>query len=474
MKLVHRMTLAAVAGLFAPFAVAADLLVPQDFPTIQAAVDQAGDGDRVLISPGRYVESVDVAGKQITIEGESGAEVTELAGEGAVGFLLRVDGAGSQLELRGLRLTGGFGEAGSDGAGPGGGLLVDGAAVSVHDCEFVDNAGITGGAIQVIGGSLAVQNSRFAGNTALHGGAIFLEASAGSIVDSEFSDNEATNFGGALAVFVSDEFVLRDTELTDNTAGSFGGALYTQHAHLDLSGLLAVGNGRAEFTEHGGWVIQTSGGGAVYATESTGRIQASRFRENVAAAGSALYIAGDGELELVNNLMAQNGNECNCGQGVVYANSASPILVNNTIVDNGGLFGLFTTYNAFPVVRNSILATRPEGSGPFAPVGGNGLSDVDFSLLQGQSGGAELGGSTVVVEQFPSLDLQGDYAPLEGSVVVDAGSNEAVPADITSDLLGNARIVAGSGEEAIVDLGAIELVPAAVSDTIMHHRFSID
>jgi len=43
--------------------------VPAEYPTIQAAVDAAAEGDLVLISPGTYNEAVDVATNNLTIRG---------------------------------------------------------------------------------------------------------------------------------------------------------------------------------------------------------------------------------------------------------------------------------------------------------------------------------------------------------------------------------------------------------------------
>ncbi len=43
--------------------------VPGEFETIQSAVDAASDGDLVLISPGTYVEAVDVTTDNLTIRG---------------------------------------------------------------------------------------------------------------------------------------------------------------------------------------------------------------------------------------------------------------------------------------------------------------------------------------------------------------------------------------------------------------------
>lgn len=49
--------------------------VPDNYPTIQEAINAANPGDTVLVYPGTYIENVDVA-KSLTIKSESGAEVT--------------------------------------------------------------------------------------------------------------------------------------------------------------------------------------------------------------------------------------------------------------------------------------------------------------------------------------------------------------------------------------------------------------
>lgn len=53
--------------------------VPEDFPTIQAAIDAAGEGDTILISPGVYREHL-VISKGVTLQG-SGPTETILEGE---------------------------------------------------------------------------------------------------------------------------------------------------------------------------------------------------------------------------------------------------------------------------------------------------------------------------------------------------------------------------------------------------------
>ena len=52
--------------------------VPDDYSTIQAAVDAAGPGDTILVRPGIYREALDLGNRDIALVGEEGAHVTIL------------------------------------------------------------------------------------------------------------------------------------------------------------------------------------------------------------------------------------------------------------------------------------------------------------------------------------------------------------------------------------------------------------
>ncbi|MCK4733676.1 MAG: Ig-like domain-containing protein, partial [Methanophagales archaeon] len=54
---------------------AATIYVPDDYPTIQAAVDAVNAGDTIIVRDGTYTENVDV-NKRLTIKSENGADST--------------------------------------------------------------------------------------------------------------------------------------------------------------------------------------------------------------------------------------------------------------------------------------------------------------------------------------------------------------------------------------------------------------
>lgn len=455
----------ALAGLLALTAgtvLAADIRVPADVPSIQAAIDQAQAGDRVLVDPGTWPGPVDFLGKDIVVEAIAGPGDTVIDGGGATGFVVRFTGGeGRAATLRGFAVTGGFGQGGSTGAGPGGGILIEGAAPTLEGNVIAGNTGVLGGGLSVVDGAPRLVDNTFLGNQALQGGGLYVQGGALDAVGNRFEDNAAVQFGGGAALVWGAAVTLSSSQFVGNTASSFGGGLYAGHASLDLSGNDFIGNGRVEpGGSPGSWVVLTGGGGGIYSTGSSGRIDRSRLLDNVAAFGSALYVAGAGDLEVANSLFAGNAAGCDCATGVVYANSASPRLVNATLASNGGFVGVFTTFNAFPAIANSILA------GQVSPTAGNGQAQLSWSLYQGTPFAAVLGPGNR--QGDPLLDPAADWAPLPGSPAIDAGDNSAVPPDVPADLAGNARFRddpdtpdTGNGKAPVVDIGALEFAPDA-------------
>lgn len=63
----------AVAAVRMPVIHAADLHVPSEYPTIQAAVDAAAFADKIQVGAGIYQEQVRIIGKDLTLMGEPGA-----------------------------------------------------------------------------------------------------------------------------------------------------------------------------------------------------------------------------------------------------------------------------------------------------------------------------------------------------------------------------------------------------------------
>jgi hypothetical protein len=149
---------------------AAELRVPSQYSSIQAAIDVAVPGDVVLVADGTYSGNLLVQ-KAITIKSENGADhcVIDCAGSSR-GFTFSGTAASGAV-LRGFTITGG---------------------------------------------------------KAVSGGAILCEANASpTITESIFSANEATNYGGAIACFQSSPTI--SYCVMENNVALLGGGLYVKN-----------------------------------------------------------------------------------------------------------------------------------------------------------------------------------------------------------------------------------------------------
>lgn len=118
--------------------------VPRMHPTIQAAILAASQDDRIVLSPGTYVENIDLLGKRLVIEGASTPEVTRIDGNSNLMPVVRATAREcSGTILRNLTLTGGTGLPTAALKATdyyGGGLCaMGGAVVRLENCHLVDN-----------------------------------------------------------------------------------------------------------------------------------------------------------------------------------------------------------------------------------------------------------------------------------------------------------------------------------------------
>ncbi|MCF7890714.1 right-handed parallel beta-helix repeat-containing protein [Candidatus Bipolaricaulota bacterium] len=103
-----------------------NLLVPEDFSSIQAAVDAAQEGDVVILSSGSYEEDVVISGKKdISIQSQDLREFTTVKGQ------ITVEGS-TNIALSGFTVT-----------GPGHGVAVRGETVGLtfEDLAVLQNTG---------------------------------------------------------------------------------------------------------------------------------------------------------------------------------------------------------------------------------------------------------------------------------------------------------------------------------------------
>jgi len=268
---------------FGSKAFCAELLVPGQYSTIQAAVDAASTGDTVIVAPGTYTgtgnRDVYVSGKEITIRSTdpndpSVANNTIIdCNNSGRGFYLE-----SNTVVEGFIITDGntdYGGGiniyyyapmirkcniiGNHATIYGGGIYYNGSSltsVTITDCNISNNTAVSRGGGIFVTGAFIVDNCRIVNNQSSYGGGIWsigtLEAS--TINNSVIAGNIALTSPGGGAIFVqNDTIIMNNSIISGNFSQSNGGGLYIgsqgriNAQGCSFGGNAASGNGRRCF-----------------------------------------------------------------------------------------------------------------------------------------------------------------------------------------------------------------------------------
>jgi hypothetical protein len=229
----------------------ADLSVPGDYDTIQAAIDAAGEDETILVGPGTYLERIDLMGKAITLRSTDGPESTILDGT-SDSDCCAVHGAGGcqdggcQASVCVARPTccsvtwdlacavwaiylcdecDGIGSVISCVTDEGPDTVIDGFTITGGTGTFVEGVGFEGGGLLAVDSSPTVVNCIFADNNADYGGAVFNLLADSTLINCAFTGNLAFTFGGGMYNGSSNPALINCTFST-NAALSLGGGMY--------------------------------------------------------------------------------------------------------------------------------------------------------------------------------------------------------------------------------------------------------
>lgn len=419
------------------------LVVPDEYETVQAAVDAAASGDTILIRRGFYAENVHVEAKDLSITSSNPSDPlvvaqTVLSARG-LGTPLTIDN-GSEVEVAGITVADGLSSSG-------GGISAQHSVLSLDRCVIAANhCTADGGGVYAYDAEVHMDNCHIVGNeTPDDGGGAFLWRSNVTLVDVSFRSNRASDRGGALVIRDS-EAVLRGVEIRDSS-GAFeagglffnnsvfecvdldihgnigthgagvslyesegvflGSRIYANHA-LERAGALFATRSPASFVdcEFAGNTAQYEGG-ALYLTEwfyedeTTIRLERCRIVENITIEGSggAMSLAAGVQLELLGTLIRGNeardrGGAIHCKEGTL--NARNTVIAGNSAAIGGGL----------------VLEPETHGRLDFCTIAENNADDVGTQVHTGLSAACLIDNSIV-------MRGTGDSPPLAGEGTIE-------------------------------------------------------
>jgi hypothetical protein len=212
----------------------ADIYVPDDFATIQAAINAAVSGNIIMVKAGIYYENI-VMEDGITLLGE-GADVTIIDG-GESGSVITARNT-TPAEISGFTIQNGK----SDG---GGGINADDseAILTISNNIIINNSSSFGGAICGQLGRSVIKNNIIGHNSGWNGGAIDARGEY-LFVNNIVVHNNAGNHAGGIMVYGTDcRPVIKNNVIAYNsTSGKGGGILCTNNSNPTIINNIIVNN----------------------------------------------------------------------------------------------------------------------------------------------------------------------------------------------------------------------------------------
>jgi len=450
--------------------------VPPAYASIQNALDNAFDGDTLIVSTGLYEESVNIFDRNITIDGGYNGDYATKAGTGgsiidgvwpgglsAPGSI--IDITNSNVRLIDLSITdGGFSIIAL--AGYGGGLDIQaGSCVTAETCHIYDNkCKGYGGGIYVKNSSLFLENSSVENNIAYSGlgiskgGGIYVTNGniyiTGNTADCK--DNYAQN-GGGIAANDTDLTINDSADIVGNTAlYTGGGILLENNSYALISGISTIiGVGSSPMKNQNS--VTNGSGGGLYASDSS-IVLSNRagFWKNFASEnGGAAYLINSSMIIDNAAIGYEHSSRTNyarlCGGGVYAVGSTL------TVKNGGKIFRGFANDSGGGVFAESSTILFENAT--------LGHSNPDFGNVVNGAGGGLFAGNCSSV--FENAEIINNQANDEGGGLEFSNDNYFLATD--SQIFGNSADF-GGGIDFYNTVGCITIDSCSISNNVAYER----
>ena len=196
------------------------LRVPEDYGTIQAAINAAETDDLIIVNDGTYIENIDFIGKAVSVQSRNGAGSTTIDGDNYSSVVTFESGEGSGSILQGFTITNGS-------SWDGGGIYCYDASPTINDCIITKNASDWGGGVYCADSSAIFTNCSITENEGAWGGGIRCSYDTdAAFINCDISNNTAYyGFGGGGINCYEAYPTLINCTITDNSSDANGGGM---------------------------------------------------------------------------------------------------------------------------------------------------------------------------------------------------------------------------------------------------------
>ncbi|MBN1296401.1 right-handed parallel beta-helix repeat-containing protein [bacterium] len=240
------------------------LYVPDQYPSIQAAIDVALDGQTVMVADGIYTgnrnKNLNFEGKKITLTSQNGPDTCVIDCENNGRGFYFCTGETQDSIVQGFTIRNG--------------------------------AAIDGGGIFILSSSPTIDNCHILQNTASnYGGGVYANQSHGMICDCKITHNTADE-GGGLIIKDSENLIVADCIIENNTSTDIGGGIRVLRSDHQLINCIIAENS----------TINEGGGIYVGASSETNCLNCT-FSQNTASSGGALFCTDIADATITNCIL---------------------------------------------------------------------------------------------------------------------------------------------------------------------------
>jgi hypothetical protein len=283
---------------------AANLQVPDQYRTIQEAINSSRPGDTIMVAPGVYrlpPGNIIIDKESLTLKSAGGPAETIIAGRGNSSVITVLEG--SRAVIDGFTIT------------------------SVKDME---TSVIRGGGIYCApSSSPVITNNIITRNNAVYGGAIYCDRSSSpAIINNVISKNKATGIGGGIYSFRATPNINRN-RLVENEAADSGGGIFCNRDSSRITNNII-------------WKNKAKIGGGISCDRSAATVINDTITANIAVHGGGMFVES-GSVRSINLILWQNEDD-------LYFKQLSPSSrPDHSNIGDGDLRGINGNISADPL-----------------------------------------------------------------------------------------------------------------------------